>query len=563
MAEIGKQVYPKQSRGPDQLEFPVSGWRGMYTQPHESPIRPGLAHFLSNCRSNDPIAGGPILSRTTAAREGTSTEAPACLFQFDTGAGVALTGRLLVSTGIQTYDWAGTWTTRVTRAQILAAGVTLPAVGFEVLAVVFNKTVVFSDGANLLWTWDGTNGGGIVSLTNCPVAYGRPTVYYGKLFVIKNAERNTIDWSEENQANTGYEAGGFNNSWSLTQTGTAPLVAIIGTNAGLYYFRNRSCGVIKGAVNPDFVTTGVHDAVSTTLGCGDFRSVLSVENEVWWCDAYSRPHYLPAGGAPVDLTPGDYIQYSITPSTVQLEPFGNSLQWVQSGKARGASFTQGAGTGPGSDTSQVWFAMDLGSFLNVVLVYDVLTHLAQSWYFFRNSAGGYVTMDKITTVVNAYGVEVIMFYDDLGSTQHYAFGTTWKSEPGDEVMSCLFIDSPLISSEDVDLLFHRLDAVARIQNPIGSSIFQIFSLQWLSPTYFESASLLAKQDNVLDVTNTSGVIKARHLSWGLKAIGRWLRPMFTWSPGTGPGGPYAIGGPQGIASYQLTAIPMARTPAAV
>src|SRR6266849_2579675 len=111
----------------------------MYTQPHETPLRPSLAHFLSNCRSNDAIAGGPILSRTTAAREGTATEEPACLFQFDTAAGAAITGRLLVGTGIQTFDWAGTWTTRVTRAQILAAGVTLPAGGFEVFTVVFNK----------------------------------------------------------------------------------------------------------------------------------------------------------------------------------------------------------------------------------------------------------------------------------------------------------------------------------------------------------------------------------------------------------------------------------------
>jgi len=255
----------------------------------------------------------------------------------------------------------------------------------------------------------------------------------------------------------------------------------------------------------------------------------------------------------------------IPPQTIDelSEPFGNSVQWVQDGSARGAVFTQGAGTGPGSDTSQVWFAMDLGSFLNVVLVYDVLTHLAQGWYFFRNSAGGAVTADKITAVVNAFGVEVVMFYDNLTPYQHYAFGTTWKSEPGDEVMSCMFIDSPLISSEDVDLLFHRLDAVCRIQNPIGSSIFQIFSLAWLSPTYFNNALMLAKQDNVLDVTDTAGVIKARHLSWGLKAIARWLRPVFTWAPGQGPGGPFATGGPQGISSYQLTAIPMARTPAAV
>jgi len=271
MAEIGKVVQPRESRGPAQLEVTAQAWRGFFSQPHETPLRAGLAHFLMNCRSADAIAGGPILSRTTALVQGTASEPPCCFFQFDTAAVVAITGRLLSGVGLQTYDWAGTWTTRVTRAQILAAGVTLPAAGVEVFTVVFNKTVVFSDGVNLLWTWDGTNGGGIVSLTNCPVAYGRPTVYYGKLFVIKNTERNTIDWSEENQANTGYEAGGFNNSWSLTQTGTAPLVAIIGTNAGLYYFRGRSCGVIKGAVNPDFVTSGVHDAVSTTLGCGDFR----------------------------------------------------------------------------------------------------------------------------------------------------------------------------------------------------------------------------------------------------------------------------------------------------
>jgi hypothetical protein len=79
------------------------------------------------------------------------------------------------------------------------------------------------------------------------------TVYYAKLFMLKR-DRKTIVWSEENQPNTGYEAGGYNNAWELTQTSNEPLTAIIGTNEALYYGRKTSVGAIRGACQLD-----VHD----------------------------------------------------------------------------------------------------------------------------------------------------------------------------------------------------------------------------------------------------------------------------------------------------------------
>lgn len=195
------------------------------------------------------------------------------------------------------YDESGgSWTRRVTTANLTTAGITLAGDG-RVFTVQFGSVMVISDGVNTPFTWDGSAGaGGLVKLTNAPVFYGRPTVYYGKLFAIKNTERDTIVWSEENQPNTGYEAGGFNNAWSLTQTGGGSLYALLGTNEALYYWRANRVGAIRGAVTPDFTASGTHDDVGTE-GTTDTEAVCYVGGLVWFADTMGRPHYIEGGRA--------------------------------------------------------------------------------------------------------------------------------------------------------------------------------------------------------------------------------------------------------------------------
>lgn len=190
------------------------------------------------------------------------------------------------------------WVTRVwTNVPLVGVGLSQDV---RVFCVTYNNTLVVNpnDGTNLPWTWDGTN---FVSLTNAPLAYGQPTVYYGKLFLIKWTTRNTIDWSEENSANTGYEAGGFLNTWQLTQTDPNIIYAIYGTNEALYYWRARSMGRILGAVTPTFSSDGVHDAISLRTGTVSPAAITNYGDEIFFLDADGRPWVLEPGGSTIPI----------------------------------------------------------------------------------------------------------------------------------------------------------------------------------------------------------------------------------------------------------------------
>lgn len=193
-----------------------------------------------------------------------------------------------------------TWTKRISTANLTAAGITLSATT-TVYAIPFGDTLLVTDGINTAFTWNGTAGGGLTKLTNAPVFFGRPTVYYGKVVGIKNTQRDTLVWSEENQANTGYEAGGFNNAWSLTQTGGGAIIAVLGTNAALYYGRRDSIGSIRGAVTPDFKAAGVHDDITRETGVGGTEGMALIGQDFWFADGLGRPWRAVGGAAPSPL----------------------------------------------------------------------------------------------------------------------------------------------------------------------------------------------------------------------------------------------------------------------
>lgn len=186
-----------------------------------------------------------------------------------------------------TYNWGtDTWSEVVTTANFTTASITLSATA-TCYATTFADQLIVSDGVNLPWAWDGQSGaGGLTSLTNAAVAFGPPVVYYGKLFFVKNAARQTIIWSEEGDPETGYEAGGFTNAWDLIQTRTEGLTALAATNEALYYARANSVGAITGAVTTDFQTTGTREAVDSDFGTLSPGGFLVVGGRVWFVDQY-------------------------------------------------------------------------------------------------------------------------------------------------------------------------------------------------------------------------------------------------------------------------------------
>lgn len=274
-------------------------YTGSRTTDHMSARAPRKAGSLSNVYPLAPGIGAGLLGRPGTTKTTWETTAPTevqFIGQFTKQDGTEYT--VLVADGeIWTYDWATDerWERQVTAADFATATITRTTTG-RWYGVTFNDKFVFTDGTNLPFTWDGTAGsGGLASLSNAAVAYGPPTVYYAKLFFIKNAERNTIIWSEEGTENTGYEAGGFNNAWSLRQTNNDGLTRIYGTNRALYYWRPSRIGSITGAVNTDFQTTGVNDSVSDTIGTRSPDSVVYHNGTFFFIDGEGRPQSFTEG----------------------------------------------------------------------------------------------------------------------------------------------------------------------------------------------------------------------------------------------------------------------------
>lgn len=267
---------------------------------------PGACYLATNMRPLDPENGGPYVRRYGDYQYSpTNATTPQWVGVYRKRSGflnvIIQDGEILSATVA-----AGGWTKVVTAANIVTAGATLSAAAL-IYAITYNNYLIINDGVNQPIAWDGTAGaGGITVLVNAPAkCYGAPTVLASKLFLIKDvaansADRSTMVWSEEN-AFTGFEAGGFNNAWTIEQQGAGPLYALYGTNEGLYYFRANSIGLIRGAVTTDFSTSATRDNVSGSVGTVSPGGVTLAENGLWFVDSRGYPYYLPLGGNPIPL----------------------------------------------------------------------------------------------------------------------------------------------------------------------------------------------------------------------------------------------------------------------
>lgn len=277
-----------------QRDFEFGPWKGMRYSEELVPGRDYVLHALDMQLLDDGTYWRrPAWDAPRSPSFGNPTAQG--IFAFNSAAGTML---IAFAKGDLWKCDGSSWTLLYTNATIASTGITLSTTA-QIYGCQFGNVMVFNDGINQPWTWDG---GTFVKLTNAPTkCFGKPTVYYAKLFFIKDvasggADRNTLVWSEENQPNTGYEAGGFNNSWPLVQMGQGPLYAIIGLNDGLYYFRRTSIGVVRGAVTPDFRAAGVHDDVSLEHGTTSPRGVCFYRERIWFVDTTGHPMMFPIGG---------------------------------------------------------------------------------------------------------------------------------------------------------------------------------------------------------------------------------------------------------------------------
>lgn len=191
----------------------------------------------------------------------------------------------------------------VTEVVLAGAGVTLTAPvhtgseTFPIHCVSFADKVVVqpNDGLTKPFTYDPATGT-FASLVNAPISYGKPAVYYGKLFFIKSAARDTIVWSEEGDPTTGYEAGGATNVWQLRQSSGEGLTAILGTNEALFYWRSNAFDRIIGAVDDEFSTSGTVAGINATIGTMSADAVILLDQSIYFPDQHGRIQRYDIGG---------------------------------------------------------------------------------------------------------------------------------------------------------------------------------------------------------------------------------------------------------------------------
>lgn len=185
-------------------------------------------------------------------------------------------------------------TTVITTANLTSASLTLSSTARVYCVTFFNKLFV-TDGINTPFLWDGTTNGGLTKLSNCPVIFGQPVVHYSKVVGIKAGEPDVIVWSEEADATTGYEAGGFNNAWSLPGSKGERINALAASNDYLGILRPRSTTTVLGAINADFNTSGTRASVSEMTGAGGAGATLVLDEGVVTVDSDGRPQFWAKG----------------------------------------------------------------------------------------------------------------------------------------------------------------------------------------------------------------------------------------------------------------------------
>lgn len=408
-----------------------------------------------------------------------------------------------------TFDWATEiWTERLSAANLAAAAVTLDQ-SARIAFLTYSDKVLISDGVNTPWMWDGTSGGGITKLTNAPIFYGQPTIFAGRIFGIKAIDTVTAVWCEPDQPNTGYEAGGFNNSWSLIQTDPNRLYRLVGTNEALFAIRARSGTTITGNVTANFATSSSRDSLSETEGTKSPFAVATVGTaELVFPDASMKPHLLIPGGQP-------------TPIWTPFREFGATLPEDQAEKAIAIHW-------PPADLLLLAVCGAGATECNRVMVYDTkgATPIAVSvWYGW--------TITSLAMWTNDQDEAFLIRGDDNGYIYQHGNpdGAIWDDRlvSGDVAIKHVLELQALGYSTKREKIFDRIDLALRsltamtldvsVLTPRGQSAQQVVSqpagyLGWDSGFWDQM-----EWDPDVSVTT-----QEQHASVGLEVFGRWAKP---------------------------------------
>ena len=522
------------------LVYEQTTFRGMRDSFDPSSSAPNLCYLLKNCYPLDRISGSSLVARPGYGRMGVAggerggtgaTRQVQWLGQYTKLDGTESTIRICGGL-LDTYNWT---TDAWTNVALSGAGVALPASGIVYATVFANKLVVQpNDGTNKPFTFDGTT---FVSLTNSPALWGPVTVYYAKLFGVMNTSRNTVVWSEENDPTLGYDTATYNNAWQLGQTDQEAVRCLVGTNEALYYWRERSLGAIRGAVTPDFSSDGTREGVSETVGTISPACVVVWDREIYFLDADARPHVLTFGGA---LTP--------LWDNVRETSWRTTKSYLTS--AVGEAY-------PAANLVLLGFRYTDTSYPGRCYAIDVSTKQIAGQF------DGY-TFERMGTVKNATGTLYLVHGSPTGYVYKHGnpdeavwTDTAVAGDGGTQAVTHKVIGPALGYDTATEKHWERLDIAVVLYTTL-TNVAAGYTTPRGSQTTLNVASVaggLSFWDgaSVWDTATWSDEGMERHLSYGISAEGRWLRPEVTHS---------AAGERFNLSGWRLQAFPASQHPSA-
>lgn len=475
---------------------------------------PRKAFLLQNVYPQDEMLGGGVVGRpgfqlTQAGQLGSAGKRVSQgTFQFTKLDGTEYT-ITIVGGQFYTYDWGAlAWTEVLTAANFTTAIIALDQ-ATRCYFVTFSDKVLVSDGVNIPWLWDGTTNGGLTKLTNAPVFWGQPVVHYAKVFAIKDEERSAMVWSEEANATIGYEAGGFNNAWTLGQTDQEALFALYATNEVLYYFRSRSTGAIAGQVTTNFSNTGTREGVSETVGTESPAGVVGHEGDVYFHDSDGRPRMIRSGlglvgefwqDARQTILPFPRAQFADVVA-VNHTPMGLILLGVTGEGETDPSLQLATGYSTGNP---VFAAVFKGySFTSLAIVKNIkkiptMMHGFNGYLYDHGSPNGGLWNDELQsgTVAIEHVVEGTPLGFDTRTEKHF---------------------------DQIDISFLQLTKVSGVTVAITTPNDTLTSSSFALPGTF------ALWDTAKWDTDRWAVSRETHIAIGLSSYGRWARPKVTHS----------------------------------
>lgn len=188
-----------------------------------------------------------------------------------------------------------------------------PWIASSLTATPIIGTSIDYDGAAVAWT-----------------AKGAPVVWQGAVFLILAsvggvARRQDVSWSEPGRPDLGWQQPTFDNNMTLVQHSPGPLYSLWATNLALYYFRDKSIGVMYGNLAA-ISSTNTQDLVGTGVGCTAPNTIQQYGSWIYFCDAMGRPYRMAPGGQPEPI----WKQMRGVVNDWPAGDSGNNLAWYAS-----------------------------------------------------------------------------------------------------------------------------------------------------------------------------------------------------------------------------------------